>query len=145
MKDYFAFVQEMRDTLTERLAIEDNPNAFTPPSERYTPSAADRAFDRRQRRLYGDTMAKIAAQMLARAQRKAAAGSKPRREPYPWKGNSSVPGWWHPQRQWFTFSHSEDMQYHVTQIVKNPKAFGITTAELNAALEKKQRIETLLA
>jgi hypothetical protein len=119
-----------RQYISERLAIEDNPNAYFPPTERYTPTAADRAWDRRQARKYGAVMARAAALAMAAARRKSG------RKGFPWMGGGNTPGWWHPQRGWFTFSHSEDLQpqFHVTQIVKDPKRFGISTAELNRAL-----------
>jgi hypothetical protein len=122
-----------RQYITERLAIEDNPNAYIPPTERYTPTAADRAFDRRQARKYGAVMARAAASAMAAARRKSG------RKGFPWMmSGGNTPGWWHPQRGWFTFSHTDELnlqgQFHVTQIVKDPKRFGISTAELNRAL-----------
>jgi hypothetical protein len=126
-----------RQYISERLAIEDNPNAYIPPTERYTPTAADRAWDRRQARKYGAVMARVAARVLAKARRKTS------REGFPWMSDKNTPGWWHPQRGWFTFSHMDEGnlqgQYHVTQIVKDPKRFGITTAELNRALAAEAR------
>jgi hypothetical protein len=121
-----------RAYITERLAIEDNPNAFTPPTERYTPSAADIAFDRRQAARYSTVMARIAAQVLAKAKRKS--GVKTQAEPrFPWLGANNTPGWWHPKHSPIVFPNKDD-NYHVTQIVRNPKAFGISTAELNRGL-----------
>jgi len=134
MKDYFAFVRELHEALNERLAIEDNPNAYTPamwtPDMSAASRAAQAAFDRRQQKKYGAIMARAAATALAAAQRKSG------RKAFPWLGEQHTAGWWHPQRQWFTFSHSDGLQpqFHVTQIVKNPKAFGISTAELNRGL-----------
>lgn len=136
MKDYFAFVRELHEALNERLAIEDNPNAYTPalwtPKMSAASRAAQAAFDRRQSQRYGAVMARAAAAALA------AAGRKSSRKAFPWMGGNNTPGWWHPQRGWFTFSHMDELnlqgQFHVTQIVKDPKRFGITTAELNRAL-----------
>jgi len=123
-------MKTFRQYITERLAIEDNPNAYTPAAWTQPRSAADRAFERRQAQRYGAVMARTAAAALAKA------GRKSSRKPFPWMGDSSKPGWWHPQRGWFAFSHSEDLQpqFHVTQIVKDPKRFSISTAELDKAL-----------
>jgi hypothetical protein len=134
MKDIFAFLKEARLAIGERLEILDNPNAYTPPSERYTPTAADQAFDRLQQKKYGAVMARVAAKALANAQKRSAS-SATRRNPFPWsdKGYSRKAGWWHPTKQWFLFTRD----YHVTQIVKNPRAFGISTAELNGGLLKE--------
>jgi len=130
MKDYFQFISNLH----ERLAIEDNPNAYIPPTERYTPTAADRAFDRRQERKYGALMARIAARELAKSQAQHRAQSA--RQPFPWNstGYNARAGWWHPTKQWFTFLHAED-GYHVTQIVKSPAKFGVSNTELQRALE----------
>jgi len=128
-----------RQYITERLSIEDNPNAYTPPEIRGKRSAADWAFERRQSARYGAVMARIAARTLAASQRKAKA-QKSRSESvdirFPWLGQKNTPGWWHPQQKPFTFI-ADDENYHVTQIVKNHKAFGISTAELNRALAKE--------
>jgi hypothetical protein len=126
-----------RQYISERLAIEDNPNAYTPAAWTQPRSAADRAFERRQAQRYGGAMSRAAAAALAKTERKSA------RKPFPWMGGKNTPGWWHPQRGWFTFSHMDEGnlqgQYHVTQIVKDPKRFGITTAELNRALAAEAR------
>ena len=55
----------------------------------------------------------------------------PSRPAFNWKTGGA--GWWHPTKQWFRFSH-DGHNYHVTQIVKNPQAFGITNKELNDAM-----------
>jgi hypothetical protein len=135
MKDIFAFLKEARLAIGERLEILDNPNAYTPPSERYTPTAADQAFDRLQQKKYGAVMARVAAKAFANAQKRSAS-SATRRNPFPWsdKGYSMKAGWWHPTKQWFTFSHSSD-GYHVTQIVKSPAKFGVSNTELERALQ----------
>jgi hypothetical protein len=119
-----------RQYITERLAIEDNPNAYTPAAWTQPRSPKDRAFERRQAQRYGAAMSRAAAAALAKAERKSA------RKPFPWMRENNTPGWWHPQRGWFTFSHAHFLtpQFHVTQIIKNTKGFGITTAELNRAL-----------
>jgi cytochrome P450 len=106
-------MKTFRQYITERLAIEDNPNAYTPAAWTQPRSAADRAFERRQAQRYGAVMARTAAAALTRSQRKSS------RKPFPWMGDSSKPGWWHPQRGWFTFSHVHFLtsQFHVTQIV----------------------------
>jgi hypothetical protein len=124
-------MKTFRAYITERLAIEDNPNAYTPPSTGGKRSRADLAFERRMARQYGGVMARIAARATAKAAHKA----KPTRPPFKWYGTdySVQAGWWHPTKQWITFR--ED--YHVTQILKNPQAFGISSAELNAGLMKE--------
>jgi len=124
-------MKTFRAYITERLEIEDNPNAYTPPSTGGKRSRADLAFERRMARQYGGVMARIAARAAAKAAHKA----QPTRAPFPWsdKGYRMKPGWWHPTKQWLLFSEG----FHVTQIVKNPQAFGISTAELNAGLLKE--------
>jgi hypothetical protein len=126
-------MKPFRQYITERLAIEDNPNAYTPPATSGARSRADIAYERRQARLYGGVMARVAAKALAKSQ--AQHRTQSAREPFPWddKGYKMKPGWWHPTKQWFVFSGD----YHVTQIVKNPRAFGISTAELNGGLLKE--------
>jgi len=129
-----------RQYITERLAIEDNPNAYTPPATSGARSRADIAYERRQARLYGGVMARVAAQELAKSQSRRSA--KTTREPFPWQGikrsgwTDGQPGWWHPTKQWFTFNHNAD-GFHVTQIVKSPQKFGISKAELDAALMRE--------
>ena len=126
-------MKPFRQYITERLAIEDNPNAYTPPATSGARSRADIAYERRQARLYGGVMARVAAKALAKSQ--AQHRTQSAREPFPWddRGYKMKPGWWHPTKQWFVFSGD----YHVTQIVKNPRAFGISTAELNGGLLKE--------
>jgi len=126
-------MKPFRQYITERLAIEDNPNAYTPPATSGARSRADIAYERRQARLYGGVMARVAAKALAKSQ--AQHRTQSAREPFPWddKGYKMKPGWWHPTKQWFLFTGD----YHVTQIVKNPRAFGISTAELNGGLLKE--------
>ena len=135
-------MKPFRQYITERLAIEDNPNAYTPPAISGKRSAADIAFERRQSARYGGVMARLAAKALAQSQRKAAA--RPRKNPFPWSGGgyNVKPGWWHPTKEWFTFDHGDPDDigggnYHVTEIARNPKRFGISTAELNAGLMKE--------
>lgn len=124
-------MKTFRAYITERLEIEDNPNAYTPPSTGGKRSRADLAFERRMARQYGGVMARIAARAAAKAAHKA----KPTRPPFQWhdSGYSVHAGWWHPTKQWITFREG----YHVTQILKNPKAFGISPAELEAGLLKE--------
>ncbi|NBT78629.1 MAG: hypothetical protein EBT04_09275 [Betaproteobacteria bacterium] len=126
-------MKPFRQYITERLAIEDNPNAYTPPATSGARSRADIAYERRQARLYGGVMARVAAKALAKSQ--AQHRTQAAREPFPWSsgGYNMKPGWWHPTKQWFLFSKD----YHVTQIVKTPRAFGISTAELNGGLLKE--------
>ena len=133
-------MKRFRQYISERLAIEDNPNAYIPPVITRPPTRAELAFDRRQQRKYGSMMARVAARELAKSK---ARRSKPTtREPFPWKGikrsgwTDGQPGWWHPTKQWFTFSHNTD-GFHVTQIVKHPARFGISKAELDTALMKE--------
>jgi len=124
-------MKTFRAYITERLEIEDNPNAYTPPSTGGKRSRADLAFERRMARQYGGVMARIAARTAAKAAHKA----QPTRAPFPWsdKGYRMKAGWWHPTKQWLLFSEG----FHVTQIVKTPQAFGISTTELNGGLLKE--------
>ena len=126
-------MKRFRAYITERLAIEDNPNAYTPPPTAGRRSRADLAYERRQAQRYGGVMARIAARQLAKSQAHRAA--QPKREPFPWSstGYNMKAGWWHPTKQWFMFAAG----YHVTQILKNPQAFGISPSELDAGLLKE--------
>ena len=141
-------MKPFRQYITERLGIEDNPNAYTPPEIAGRRSAADRAFERRQAQRYGGVMARLAAQALAAAEKKRKAS--PRRDPFPWVPvNKAVPGWWHPKEQWFTFDHggthrhflNEGGNYHVTEVVRNPGRFGVSESELKSALAKQAQYE----
>jgi hypothetical protein len=49
------------------------------------------------------------------------------REPYPWSTPHS--GWWHPTKPPVNFSWGSG-NYHITQVVKNPSAFGTTKEEI---------------
>lgn len=131
-------MKPFRTYITERLAIEDNPYTFTPPQWSGKQSLADIAFEKRQKARYGGVMARLAARALADARKRQAA---PRRPQFPWQGkaeswgNSGIAGWWHPQEQWFTFTH-DGGGYHVTQITKSPSRFGVTRAEILKAGER---------
>lgn len=119
-----------RQYITERLEIQDNPNAYTPPASTAPQSRKDLLYSRRQTRLYGGVMAKMAARDLLRHQRERGA-RKPSRAPYQWATSTNA-GWWHPSKPWFTFGG--EGEFHVTQIVNHPQRFGITPAELKKAL-----------
>lgn len=119
-----------RQYISERLEIQDNPNAYTPPRDTAPQSRKDLLYSRRQTRLYGGVMAKIAARELAKStrQRKRKGGG---RAPYQWDTSTNA-GWWHPTKPWFTFGG--EGEFHVTQIVNHPQRFGITPAELQKGL-----------
>ena len=94
------------------------------------------AFDAMQQKKYGAMMARIAAQTLAASAKKKAAMNAPARQAFPWVATTrNLPGWWNPDRPWFTFGHATD-GYHVTQIVKHPNKFGISKSELVDAAQK---------
>jgi hypothetical protein len=94
------------------------------------------AFDAMQQKKYGAMMARIAAQTLAASAKKKAAMNAPARQAFPWVTTTkNLPGWWNPDRPWFTFGHATD-GYHVTQIVKHPNKFGISKTELVDAAQK---------
>lgn len=44
-------------------------------------------------------------------------------------------GWWHPTKDMITFGWSR-VNYHITQIFKNPDQFGITERELRKAVDQ---------
>jgi hypothetical protein len=119
-----------RQYISERLEIQDNPNAYTPPASTAPQSRKVLLYSRRQTRLYGGVMARMAARDLARHQRERGA-RKPSRAPYQWDTSTNA-GWWHPSKPWFTFGG--EGEFHVTQIVNHPQRFGISPAELKKAL-----------
>ena len=119
-----------RQYITERLEILDNPNAYTPPRDTAPQSRKDLLYSRRQTRLYGGVMAKIAARELAKSTRQRGRKSGGR-APYQWDTSANA-GWWHPTKPWFTFGG--EGEFHVTQIVNHPQRFGITGYELKKAL-----------
>lgn len=119
-----------RQYISERLEIQDNPNAYTPPASTAPQSRKDLLYSRRQTRLYGGVMARMAARDLARHQRERGA-RKSSRAPYQWATSTNA-GWWHPTKPWFTFGG--EGEFHVTQIVNSPQRFGISPAELKKAL-----------
>ena len=93
------------------------------------------AFDAMQQKKYGAVMAKAAADALAASAKRKAAMKAPARQAFPWIAPRDTPGWWNPDRPWFTFNHSEG-GYHVTRIVNDPQKFGISNSELVHAAQK---------
>jgi len=80
------------------------------------------------------------AQWVARnAEKRKAPATGSSRSPFPWMMRANtVPGWWHPTKQWFTFAHGKG--YHVTHLVNNLSKFGISEKELmDAAAEEASR------
>ena len=70
------------------------------------------------------------------AKRKTAAPKPTVKSTLPWgKRGKDAAGWYHPTHESFLFGWSSS-NYHITQIVKSPSAFGITTAEIVETLEK---------
>ena len=70
------------------------------------------------------------------SERKTAAPKPTAKTSLPWgkRGNEAA-GWYHPTEKSFLFKWSSS-NYHITQIVKNPSAFGLTTADITKALNK---------
>ena len=53
----------------------------------------------------------------------------------PWAQRNDATGWYHPTQKSFLFAWS-NKTYHITQIVKSPQVFGVTTADITKALNK---------
>ena len=53
----------------------------------------------------------------------------------PWAQRNDATGWYHPTQKSFLFAWS-NKTYHITQIVKSPEVFGVTTADITKALNK---------
>ena len=70
------------------------------------------------------------------ATRKTVASKPTVKSTLPWgkRGNDAA-GWYHPTEKSFLFKWSSS-NYHITQIVKSPQVFGVTTADLKKVLEK---------
>ena len=79
-------------------------------------------------RLERDSWAKAAA-------RKAALPKSTVRTSLPWAQRNDATGWYHPTQKSFLFAWS-NKTYHITQIVKSPQVFGVTTADITKALNK---------
>ena len=74
----------------------------------------------------------------AKAAKRKTAAPKPKvKQSLPWMKWSADDhtGWYHPTHESFLFGWSTS-NYHITQIVKSPSAFGITTADIVKTLEK---------
>ena len=71
------------------------------------------------------------------AKRKAAAPKPKVKQSLPWMKWSADDhtGWYHPTEKSFLFGWSSS-NYHITQIVKSPSAFGLTTTDIVKTLEK---------
>lgn len=69
------------------------------------------------------------------AKRKTAAPKPTVKQSLPWGQRNDATGWYHPKEKSFLFAWG-NRDYHITQIVKNPRAFGLTTAEIIKTLEK---------
>lgn len=133
-------MKSFKHYITERLAIEDNPNTFTPQPWSARQSRRDAAFERRQAARYGGVMARLAAKALADAQKRTRDD-----KPFPWSGKSAswgaapIPGWWRGRGEWFQFSPLNG--YHVTRIAQTPEKFGLSRADLlkGAEADAQQR------
>ena len=79
-------------------------------------------------RLERDSWAKAAA-------RKAALPKSTVKTSLPWAQRNDATGWYHPTQKSFLFAWS-NKTYHITQIVKSPQVFGVTTADITKALNK---------
>jgi hypothetical protein len=53
----------------------------------------------------------------------------------PWGQSNDATGWYHPKKKSFLFAWG-NRDYHITQIVKRPEMFDITTADIVKALKK---------
>lgn len=56
----------------------------------------------------------------------------------PWAKRSDIAGWYHPTQKSFVFKWANN-NYHVTEMVKHPEAFGLTTADIEAGVKKHNR------
>jgi hypothetical protein len=69
------------------------------------------------------------------ATRKAALPKLTAKTSLPWAQRNDATGWYHPTQKSFLFAWS-NKTYHITQIVKSPEVFGVTTADITKALNK---------
>jgi hypothetical protein len=69
------------------------------------------------------------------AARKAALPKLAVKTSLPWGQRNDATGWYHPTQKSFLFAWS-NKTYHITQIVKRPEMFDITTADIVKALKK---------
>lgn len=67
--------------------------------------------------------------------RKAAAPKPTAKTSLPWGQRNDAAGWYHPTEKSFLFAWG-NRDYHITQIVKRPEMFDITTADIVKALKK---------
>ena len=56
----------------------------------------------------------------------------------PWAKRSDIAGWYHPTEKSFVFKWTNN-NYHVTEMVKHPEAFGLTSEDITAAVAKHLR------
>jgi hypothetical protein len=69
------------------------------------------------------------------AKRKTALPKPTVKQSLPWGQRNDATGWYHPKEKSFLFAWG-NRDYHITQIVKSPRAFGLTTADIVKILEK---------
>lgn len=69
------------------------------------------------------------------AARKAALPKLAIKTSLPWGQRNDATGWYHPKEKSFLFAWG-NRDYHITQIVKRPEMFDITTADIVKALKK---------
>lgn len=72
------------------------------------------------------------------SKRKTAAPKPTAKTALPWAKRSDIAGWYHPTEKSFTFKWANN-NYHVTEMVKHPEAFGLTTADIEAGVKKHNR------
>ena len=72
------------------------------------------------------------------SKRKTAAPKPTAKTALPWAKRSDVAGWYHPTLKSFTFKWANN-NFHVTEMVKHPEAFGLTTADITAAVAQQLR------
>ena len=53
----------------------------------------------------------------------------------PWGQSNDATGWYHPKKKSFLFAWG-NRDYHITQIMKRPEMFELTTADIVKTLEK---------
>ena len=69
------------------------------------------------------------------ATRKAAAPKPTAKTALPWGQRNDATGWYHPKKKSFLFAWG-NRDYHITQIMKRPEMFELTTANIVKTLEK---------
>lgn len=69
------------------------------------------------------------------AKRKTALPKPTVKQSLPWGQRNDATGWYHPKKKSFLFAWG-NRDYHITQIMKRPEMFELTTADIVKTLEK---------